>query len=105
MLVTPQSIQFESVCAATFRCQSNDEVGCLYNTKCATFATFGYPWHCAGPLQQPKGQTSVLYSVPDNPTPEQIAQVRTRYVQGAEEHEEGSQLQQQQPQQQGSKGE
>lgn len=27
---------------------------------------------CAGPLQQPQGQRSVFYTVPEPPTPEQV---------------------------------
>lgn len=33
---------------------------------------------CAGPLQQPRGQTSVLYSVPDAPDPARMAEARAR---------------------------
>lgn len=54
----------------------------------------------SGPLMQPKGQTSVLYTVPDAPTPEQIAAAQARYgitdVGGDEESQQKQQQEQKQ---------
>jgi hypothetical protein len=64
----------------------------VFNSDAAIFPT--------GPLMQPRGQTSVLYSVPDAPTPEQVAEAQAQYSGMAEQEEVTSQPEQLQPEQQ-----
>ncbi|KAF5838292.1 hypothetical protein DUNSADRAFT_3088 [Dunaliella salina] len=78
----------------------SSRTGTKYLRKCPECGGF-FPWISwkmfltstaapgnGGPLQQPKGQTSVLYSVPENPTPEDVARVQTRYMSASSEQEQ-----------------
>mmetsp|Transcript_18602 Transcript_18602/g.52294 ORF Transcript_18602/g.52294 Transcript_18602/m.52294 type:complete len:290 (+) Transcript_18602:991-1860(+) len=81
----------------------SNRTGTKYLRKCPECGGF-FPWISwkmfltstaapgnGGPLQQPKGQTSVLYSIPENPTPEDIARVRARYMGESSEQEQKQQ--------------